>query len=407
MEAVNRTPPQEQIGAVFFVHGGMGEIYRGGYYRGAAYGRTPTIAAVEDRLRRLTLPERDLLTPEVRGFLNAEVAELAGPWRSRTSPETILDEIFLTLRLHRWASSGFNGAIDKTLKPFADNRAARFAYRASTHSRAGDELVRPLVERFAPQIGEIPFANGFWGFEGRGEDHLQQQMREHAPFLGQHGMRYSLGVQRDLLREFDEVVFSSDAARAGLFEVVDRRRLEDIRKSRNLYDIGWVRRLWAAYTVALLITGEWLEESASRDASVEIRLDPLTEKYPWQRVFWYLIGRSATLQRKFATLQEKTGEPRRPGQWLTDYVDGLRREGERLRSLYSIPDEDWERQLRRRPLGIADQTLTVAALLSGSSDGTTPPLDLAPENPAEEGQAIAELHDAFVTALLPAPLTNT
>ena len=206
-------------------HGG--EVLRGGF---ATYTSDHSPAGVRKYLRRQFFTGTSLVREQARtGYSHALAARAAAAAES-PEPARVLEELYRTARAGRWTAAA-RGAYRHTQRldtPLLDNLLTQAVARAPFADRASGRLGDEVLRRLAPDLLDVPYADGSGAPDWRGTP---------SPDL------------RDAWRE--QVL---DGARSSLFDVVDRAAAEEL-----LGPGGRPQVAWRLYTVSVLLADAWLD----------------------------------------------------------------------------------------------------------------------------------------------------
>ncbi|MBB6170695.1 hypothetical protein HNR23_000755 [Nocardiopsis mwathae] len=239
--------------------GSGGEALRGGWLKDQADLSHP---ALIDRLRTITLAQSPMMTPEAE----ADGEALFESFRTAYAddPALALDHLYLRYRTGRWLTGSRTATLCgyRYYHPFLDHRVLGAVHRLSPRWRWSEELVLRLLERLAPPLARMPVADHPWRFDHRRVlNPLHRRARRRRPVLRAASTVGGFDWRRrpgpDYVAPMRERILDTPE----LFRLVDRAATERILTQDPTPRPGQV---WNLYTIALLLSGEWL---ASRGAA--------------------------------------------------------------------------------------------------------------------------------------------
>lgn len=182
---------------------------------------------------------------------------------------TGLDRMFLRFRSGRWLP----GSRTATLigfcmyHPFLDHRVRWEAMRLSPSWRWSEEVIYQLLQHLAPELARMPVADRPWRFDQRRIlNPLERKARgrrkalKPATTVGGFDWRKKLGSE--YVAPMRERILDTPE----LFELVDKEKAETFLREEPLRRAG---QTWHLYSMAVLLSNEWLSPSSPAAANAE------------------------------------------------------------------------------------------------------------------------------------------
>lgn len=243
--------------------GSGGEILRA-YYAGAVKDqRDPD--AIETYMRGRVLGSVRSLTSMARAAYEDDVA----PWLAavRRDGAAALEELYLRQRTGRWTGAARNAASIGSLaqRPYLDHEVVRAARAVDLRRRIDERLVAELLDDLAPGLRDLPFAGRRWRFDeappGDAADRSAWEAR--APITGGQGDQATFNWRLDLPEvraELSSVILDAPDA---LWEIVQRKRIEEMLSPERPLRRQELMRTWHVATIAAALSNDfWAEPSA-------------------------------------------------------------------------------------------------------------------------------------------------
>lgn len=249
--------------------GSGGEALRGGWLNDQ---RDLNRDSLLKRLRTVTLAQSAVMTPEA----NARAHELFQQFHTMCEPDFPLglDRLFLKFRSGRWLP----GSRTATLigycmyHPFLDHRVRWEAMSLSPTWRWSEGVVHELLAHLAPPLARMPIADRPWRFDHRRVyNPLHRIARRSRPALRARTTVGGFDWRRKLGPEYVAPMRERILDTPELFRLIDRSQAE-----RILTEDPPTRpnQIWNLYTIALLLSDEWLPASVTAPAT-DPRPDPV------------------------------------------------------------------------------------------------------------------------------------
>ncbi|MBZ5735894.1 hypothetical protein K8Z61_15475 [Nocardioides sp. TRM66260-LWL] len=239
-----------------------GEILRG-YYAAAVKDPADPLA-VASYLRGRVLGSVRNLTADARLAYEAEVA----PWTIAASQQgpAALEDFYVRQRTGRWTGAARHAASIgcSARRPFLDHEVIRAVRAVDLHERMSERLVATLLGELAPALRDVPFAGRRWKFDTRPSDRRDLEAWEaRAPVDSGRGDQATFNWRLDLPEVRAELASIVLDAPAGLWEVVDRRRVEQRLAAERPQSRQEVVRIWHIATAAgCLASGFWSDPTS-------------------------------------------------------------------------------------------------------------------------------------------------
>ncbi|MBB4930171.1 hypothetical protein F4561_000991 [Lipingzhangella halophila] len=245
------------------ISGSGGEVLRGGWLRDQSDLAKPALLG---RLRTITQAQAPLMTDEA----NAAAQALFDEFSTAHAHDLVraLDELYLRFRTGRWLVGSRTATLSGfcMYHPFLDHRVHWQAMRVSPEWRRSEEVVYKLIRRLAPPIARMPIANHPWRFDDRRVyNPLHRRARRSRPVRRAGSAAGAFHWRRDLSGDYVA------AMRERILDTPDVFRLTDRRATERILDQDPITRpnqIWSLYTIAVLLSGEWLSADP-RESDVE------------------------------------------------------------------------------------------------------------------------------------------
>ena len=255
--------------------GNGGELLRGGYAKTA---RTWT----REEARTYLLETFDRFSSFVRNGLADGYRDFVSSWvhaqPRRLTGASLLDRFYLFYRCGRWSAAARAGySLYQDLhQPLFDAQLIAQVQALPIEPRQDDRLNFELLRRLAPELLDLPFANKHWLFAS-----AKQQQADRARFPDFYcktdgssanavNLDWRTRFATQLREEFRQQVFHGPASDS-LFEILDRDQLLGLFESPALTHPASKLFLFAAYTLSVLLSNDWL--GPSREGRV-VTVDP-------------------------------------------------------------------------------------------------------------------------------------
>ncbi|MBV2363206.1 asparagine synthase-related protein [Streptomonospora nanhaiensis] len=232
--------------------GSGGEALRGGWLNDQ-----PCLerSALLKKVETITRAQAALMTPQA----NAEADRYFRRYTAETDDlAVVLDRMFLRFRSGRWLP----GSRTATLigfcmyHPFLDHRVRWEAMTLSPRWRWSEEVVYRLIARLAPPLAALPVEGRPWRFDARRSRRWTGRAR---PALTATTARGGFDWRRRLGGEYLAPMRERILDTPQLFELVDKERTERLLNEDPVRRPGQV---WHLYTLAVLLSNEWLSPTA-------------------------------------------------------------------------------------------------------------------------------------------------
>ena len=201
-----------------------------------------------------------------------------------------LTQLYLDERIGRWASAvAMARAASRALfQPLLDGEVVERALGCDPEDSHSERLAFDVLRQLRPDLADLPITARRWSFEASGPTDRAPEGWPLRPALavpvaagGELDWRRTAGGALD--EEFRRRILGSPD-RDGLFDIVDRTAVERIlagrtRSGPQARSIGRTQLLWAVYSVATLLSSDWLTEpAAARPIRIDVRPTPPVEE---------------------------------------------------------------------------------------------------------------------------------
>ncbi|MUL42507.1 hypothetical protein FZ103_15215 [Streptomonospora sp. PA3] len=243
--------------------GSGGEALRGGWLNDQ---KSLEREGLLKKFHTITRAQTALMTPQA----NAEAQRLYTAYTEEFPDLTVgLDRMFLRFRSGRWLP----GSRTATLigycmyHPFLDHRVRREAMRLSPSWRWSEEVVFRLLEHLAPDLARLPVADRPWRFDQRRILHpLRRRARRRRHALKARTTVGGFDWRRKLGPEYIAPMRERILDTPELFDLVDKDRIEAVMREDP---VPRPQQVWHLYSMAVLLSDEWLSGDAPADQSAE------------------------------------------------------------------------------------------------------------------------------------------
>lgn len=174
----------------------------------------------------------------------------------------IINKFYLDYRSGRWsatARSVFNAGF-YSYAPFFDSRLVRKAQLAKTSYGTTEQLIYNILQRLAPELINVPFAEDRWEFEKQGpyskydlENWMKRKPIYSKSVKGSFNWRRN--VLDNLSDEFRETILSADSP---LFNIIHKDKVENLFNTEQKQSYRFDNLLWSLYTATELTSNRWL-----------------------------------------------------------------------------------------------------------------------------------------------------
>ncbi|MBB4930170.1 hypothetical protein F4561_000990 [Lipingzhangella halophila] len=237
--------------------GSGGEALRGGWLIDR---RDLTTDALRSKLRTIALAQSWLMTPEA----NAIAERLHEEYHQMCEPDFRLglDRMFLKFRSGRWLPASRQATLVGycMYHPFLDHRVRWEAMSLPPAWRWSEAVMYHLIAHLAPPLKWLPIADRPWRFDHRRVyNPVHRLARRFRPRLRARTGLGGFDWRRTLGPDYVAPMRDRILATPELFQLVDRQRTEQLLAEDPPKRAGQV---WNLYTLAVLLSNEWLAPDA-------------------------------------------------------------------------------------------------------------------------------------------------
>lgn len=238
-----------------------GEALRGGYARKHQFTEK---SQVERFMLHAFMKYKDFFNKQEVEHYTKFIKDFIFIKSSHLQANDILNYFFLKYRTGRWSSGSrpLYTSLSHSYSPLFENQLVKKAQIFKTKYGADDNLLYNILQRVAPELIDIPFADDRWNFETTGPYHryelekwIARQPVQTRSRLG--GFNWRKNVLNTSKNQFEEVILGYESS--PLYEIVNKSKIEKLFTTKVQNPARYDALLWSLYTANILLSNEWYQ----------------------------------------------------------------------------------------------------------------------------------------------------
>lgn len=200
----------------------------------------------------------------------------------RLGKEGILNRFYLTHRGGRWTSCSrpYYTARGYTYSPLFENQLVKHVQMIDTEFGKNDEIIYNILQRIAPDLIDIPFADDRWDFEKHHPYHenVLKQWIERRPVQATSklsGFNWRKNLLKTSKKQLEEVILGNESSL--LFDVVKIEKVKELFTGKVRTPSDYDSLLWSMYTGSVLLSNDWYNDT-ERKSPISIKVPTKTTK---------------------------------------------------------------------------------------------------------------------------------